>query len=116
MPIFLEPEVKKVAEKNPDELSENQDENDENNKDEEENKNDEDELEEGETPKFKPEGYYWTSYDGKPRNYIQILKRYNKYPLEDINIDINNLENLFNIISSIIVEKKNVIDLIHVHK
>ena len=26
-------------------------------------------------PKFKPENYSWTNYDGKPRNYVQILKR-----------------------------------------
>ena len=26
-------------------------------------------------PKFKPENFAWTSYDGKPRNYVQILKR-----------------------------------------
>ena len=26
-------------------------------------------------PKFKPENFSWTNYDGKPRNYVQILKR-----------------------------------------
>ena len=26
-------------------------------------------------PKFKPENFAWTNYDGKPRNYVQILKR-----------------------------------------
>ena len=26
-------------------------------------------------PKFKPENFSWTSYDGNPRNYFQILKR-----------------------------------------
>ena len=27
-------------------------------------------------PKFKPENFSWTYYDGKPRNYVQILKRF----------------------------------------
>ena len=30
-------------------------------------------------PKFKPENFAWTSYDGKPRNYVQILKRLKKF-------------------------------------
>ena len=35
-------------------------------------------------PKFKPENFSWTSYDGKPRNYIQILKRLKCYPVKAI--------------------------------
>ena len=35
-------------------------------------------------PKFKPEDYPWTNYDGVPRNYIQILKRYNMFPVKII--------------------------------
>ena len=30
-------------------------------------------------PKFKPENFTWTSYDGNPRNYVQILKRLKMY-------------------------------------
>ena len=33
-------------------------------------------------PKFKPENFSWTSYDGKPRNYIQILKRLKCFPVK----------------------------------
>ena len=33
-------------------------------------------------PKFKPEEFSWTSYDGKPRNYIQILKRLKNFPIK----------------------------------
>ena len=32
-------------------------------------------------PKFKPEEYKWTSYDGVPRNYVQVLKRLKMYPV-----------------------------------
>ena len=35
-------------------------------------------------PKFKPENFSWTSYDGKPRNYVQILKRLKGFPIEVI--------------------------------
>ena len=35
-------------------------------------------------PKFKPENFSWTSYDGKPRNYIQILKRLKCFPIKVI--------------------------------
>jgi hypothetical protein len=33
-------------------------------------------------PKFKPENYSWTSYDGNPRNYVQTLLRLKRFPLE----------------------------------
>ena len=35
-------------------------------------------------PKFKPENYPWTNYDGVPRNYIQILKRLKLFPVKMI--------------------------------
>ena len=35
-------------------------------------------------PKFKPENYPWTNYDGVPRNYIQILKRLKMFPVKII--------------------------------
>ena len=35
-----------------------------------------------EVPKFKPENFSWTYYDGKPRNYVQILKRLKCYPIK----------------------------------
>lgn len=58
---------------------------------------------------------HWTNYDGKPRNYVQILKRYQKYPVEQSNVISNNLNNaIYKKISDIIVEKKNIIDLVHV--
>ena len=34
--------------------------------------------------KFKPEDYAWTNYDGVPRNYIQIIKRYKTFPVKII--------------------------------
>ena len=33
-------------------------------------------------PKFKPENFKWTTYDGLPRNYVQVLKRLKMYPVE----------------------------------
>ena len=33
-------------------------------------------------PKFKPENFTWTSYDGNPRNYVQVLKRLKLYPVK----------------------------------
>ena len=35
-------------------------------------------------PKFKPENFSWTTYDGNPRNYVQILKRLKMYPVNII--------------------------------
>ena len=35
-------------------------------------------------PKFKPENFKWTSYDGQPRNYVQVLKRLKMYPVDVI--------------------------------
>ena len=39
-------------------------------------------------PKFKPENFAWTSYDGKPRNYVQILKRLKKFDVNLAEIDV----------------------------
>ena len=38
-------------------------------------------------PKFKPENFAWTNYDGKPRNYVQILKRLKNFEvkIEELN-------------------------------
>ena len=38
-------------------------------------------------PKFKPENYKWTSYDGQPRNYVQVLKRLKMFPVNAIKTD-----------------------------
>ena len=35
-------------------------------------------------PKFKPENFKWTTYDGLPRNYVQVLKRLKMYPVDVI--------------------------------
>ena len=39
---------------------------------------------EEEVNKFKPEDFAWTSYDGIPRNYVQILKRLKNFPIKII--------------------------------
>ena len=44
--------------------------------------------EEGENkPKFKPEDWAWTNYDGKPRNYVQTLHRLKKLPIEQATVE-----------------------------
>ena len=48
------------------------------------------EEENPDAPKFKPEDYKWTNYDGIPRNYVQILKRLKNMPVKVVNIEENN--------------------------
>ena len=42
-------------------------------------------------PRFKPEEYKWTSYDGVPRNYVQVLKRLKMFPVNRSEADRNNI-------------------------
>jgi len=48
------------------------------------------EEENPDAPKFKPENFKWTNYDGIPRNYVQILKRLKNMPVKLVNIEENN--------------------------
>ena len=50
----------------------------------EEEKPEEEQPPEEEANKFKPENFAWTNYDGIPRNYIQIIKRYKTFPVKII--------------------------------
>jgi len=74
-----------------------------------------DEDAEGENkPKFKPEGLSWTSYDGKPRNYIQVVSKFTKYPLIEDNTTVRNLENtLIEILANDIQQKEGKIHLVN---
>ena len=51
---------------------------------EEEKPEEEQPQEEEGANKFKPENFAWTNYDGIPRNYIQIIKRYKTFPVKII--------------------------------
>ena len=51
---------------------------------EEEKPEEEQQQEEEGANKFKPENFAWTNYDGVPRNYIQIIKRYKTFPVKII--------------------------------
>ena len=51
-------------------------------------------------PKFKPENFSWTSYDGKPRNYVQVLKRLKAYPIKFIEASDTSREELIKVIGS----------------
>ena len=50
----------------------------------EEEKPEEEQPPEEDANKFKPENFAWTNYDGIPRNYIQIIKRYKTFPVKII--------------------------------
>lgn len=65
-------------------------------------------------PKFKPEGFSWTSYDGNPRNYIQVVSRFTKYPSVEDNTTVRNLENtLIEIVANDIQQKEGKIHLVN---
>ena len=70
----------------------------------EEEKQEEEEPQEEENPdgapKFKPENFSWTSYDGKPRNYVQVLKRLKAYPVKFIEASDTCREELIKVIGS----------------
>jgi hypothetical protein len=51
---------------------------------EEEKQEEEQPPEEEGANKFKPENFAWTNYDGVPRNYIQIIRRYKTFPVKII--------------------------------
>jgi len=68
----------------------------------------ENEADSSEVPKFKPELFAWTNYDGNPRNYIQTIKRMNKIPLIEDNIKFDTLnDNLMKDLEEHINEWKN---------
>jgi len=74
----------------------------------------EEEAEGENKPKFKPEGFSWTSYDGIPRNYIQVVSRFTKYPISENNTTIRNLDNtLIEILSNDIKNKDGKIHLVN---
>ena len=52
------------------------------------------EEENPDAPRFKPEDYKWTSYDGIPRNYVQVLKRLKMFPVKYIEASDNCREEL----------------------
>jgi len=73
----------------------------------------EEEGEEGK-PKFKPEGFSWTDYDGNPRNHVQVISRFTKYPIVECDTTVRNLENsLIEILNNDIKTKEGKIHLIN---
>ncbi len=74
----------------------------------------EEELPEGEKPKFKPEGFSWTSYDGVPRNHIQVVSKFTKYPISEENTTMKNIdETLMDILYNDIKSKEGKIHLVN---
>lgn len=43
-------------------------------------------------PKFKPEGFSWTHCDGNPRNHVQVISKFTKYPITECQTTTKNLE------------------------
>ena len=101
--IIEKPQKKQPKEKNENEEGnpEEEQENEEENKEEEpaEEEPPEEESPDGK-PKFKPENFAWTSYDGKPRNYVQVLKRLKMYPVKVIEASDTCREELIKVIGS----------------
>ena len=74
----------------------------------------EEEPEEEGKPKFKPEGFSWTDYDGNARNHVQVISRFTKYPLKECDTTVRNLENsLMEILSNDIKTKEGKIHLVN---
>ena len=63
----------------------------------------EEENAEGEQ-KFKPEGLFWTDYDGKPRNYVQVVKRLKK---AEVNVAESSVEHLLDDLYNVLNEHLN---------
>ena len=61
---------------------------------EQENEEEPPEEDNPDAPRFKPEDYKWTSYDGIPRNYVQVIKRLKMYPIKLIKASDNCREEL----------------------
>ena len=102
--IIEKPKKKKKEPKEGEEGNEEGDQEKEGGEQGEEEKQDEEEPQEEENPdgppKFKPENFSWTSYDGKPRNYVQVLKRLKAYPLKLIEASDTCREELIKVIGS----------------
>jgi hypothetical protein len=84
-------------------------------KKEDETPNEAEQEEEG-APKnnFKPEGFSWTNCDGNPRNHVQVISKFTKYPIEECNTTIRNLESsLMEILFNDIKTKEGKIHLIN---
>ncbi len=84
-------------------------------KKEDETPNEEDQDEEGASKnKFKPEGFSWTYCDGNPRNHIQVISKFTKYPIEECNSNIRDLDKkLMEILYNDIKNKEGKIHLIN---
>ena len=107
--VLLEASKPKVTEKKEPVEGEEEDEE----KQEMEDPNKEEEGEEGK-PKFKPEGFSWTDYDGIPRNHVQVVSRFTKYPVKECDTTVRNLENtLIDILNNDIKTKEGKIHLIN---
>ena len=111
-PVLLEAAVKKVVEKKADGEEEGE-EGEEKEPAAEEPKEEEAEGEEGKI-KFKPEGFSWTDYDGIPRNHVQVVSRFTKYPIKECDTTIRDLEgSLIEILNNDIKTKEGKINLIN---
>jgi len=82
-------------------------------KKEEEPPKEEEPEEEGKS-KFKPEGFSWTNCDGSPRNHVQVISKFTKYPIIECETSIRNLENsLMEILFNDIKKKEGKIHLVN---
>ena len=72
------------------------------------------EPEEEGPPKFKPEGMSWTDCDGNPRNHVQVISKFTKYPIVECDTSLKNLENsLMEILYDVVKTKDGKIHLVN---
>jgi adenylate kinase family enzyme len=107
MRIKKEPEVKVEVKKDP--LSDSQ---------EEEEKVDEPiEEDDPDKPKWNPDEYAWSWYDGQPRNYVQILRKFTKTdPSNEKECSSNEVNDIVNNLVTNVIRNQGVLQLIKVNK
>lgn len=82
-------------------------------KPEEEPPKEEEPEEEGKS-KFKPEGFSWTDCDGNPRNHVQVISKFTKYPIVECNTSVRNLESsLMEILNDVVKTREGKIHLVN---
>ena len=107
--IKKEPEVKVEVKKEP--LSESQE------GQEEVQEEQPEEEEDPDKPKWNPDEYAWTWYDGQPRNYVQILRKFTKTdPSNEKECAAHEVNDIISNLISNIIRNQGVLQLIKVNK
>jgi hypothetical protein len=107
--IKKEPEIKVEVKKDP-----------LNDSGEEENKEEElpvEEEDDPDKPKFNPDEYAWSWYDGQPRNYVQILRKFTKTdPSNEKECAMKEVSEVVTNLVSGVIKNQGVLQLVKVNK